>query len=217
MKSLRAFASFLLLIIFTTNWVFSQEIHTESNAASIANESNYINGWAPVNSSTALSVESNDVYQGSYAIRIQAQADAASRGAYSFSTTANTQYKIVVYAKKLSPNAGFWAWEGFTDFAGVDIVGTDWNRYEFNFTASGTEALIKVYAGAPATMGDAVLIDYISIQELDSSPPVAPVLSETSHTDDLINLNWILGKWPLSSICFFTSPRVGSPYPSIKT
>ena len=170
---------------------FAQEIHTQSNAANIANESNAVTGWTPQNSSvTTVSVEASDVYQGSYAIRIETISAASSRGKYSFSTTANTEYKIVIHAKKLALDAGFWSWEGFSDFTGVDIVGTDWNQYEFNLTASGTSATLKVYAGAPSAIGEAVLIDNISIQELDSSPPTAPVLAEVSHTNDLVNLSW---------------------------
>ena len=178
-------------VFLLTGISYAQEIHTQSNAASIANEANAVTGWTPQYTNiTSVSVESNDVYQGSYAIRIQTVSDGSSRGKYSFPTIADTQYKIVIYAKKLSPNAGFWAWKGFSDFVGVDMVGTDWKQYEFTLTASGTEALIKVYAGAPSVTGEAVLIDAISIQELDGSAPTAPTLSSTGHTDTTADLSW---------------------------
>ncbi|TMU55660.1 fibronectin type III domain-containing protein [Flagellimonas algicola] len=171
---------------------FAQELHTESNAGSIANESNAITGWTPQNQNvTTVSVETSDVYEGSYALRIETIAEAASRGKYTFTTTANTQYKIVIHAKSLSLDGGFWSWDGFSDFAGVDFYGTGWHRYEFNVTASGTSATLKVYAGAPSTIGEAVLIDNISIQELDSSPPTQPgqptLVSKTSNS---VFFNW---------------------------
>ena len=168
----------------------AQEIHTQSNAASIANESDSLDGWTSSNSITVLSVETNDVYHGLYSIRIEAGEDGWVRGLYSFPTTANTQYKIVIHAKMLGSRAGFWAWDGFSDFEDVDMVGTDWKRYELNLTASGTEALIKIYSGYPSVAGDAILIDHVSIQGLDAQNPTAPVLSEISHTDNLVNLSW---------------------------
>ncbi|MEX0360810.1 MAG: fibronectin type III domain-containing protein, partial [Allomuricauda sp.] len=138
-----------------------------------------------------VSVETSDVYEGSYALRIETIAEASSRGKYTFTTTANTQYKIVIHAKSLSLDGGFWSWDGFSDFAGVDFYGTGWHRYEFNVTASGTSATLKVYAGAPSTIGEAVLIDNISIQELDSSPPTQPgeptLVSKTSNS---VFFNW---------------------------
>ena len=171
---------------------FAQELHTESNAGSIANESNATTGWIPqIGSVTSVSVETSDVYQGSYALRIETIGSGSSRGKYIFTTTANTQYKIVIHAKSLTPDGGFWSWDGFSDFTGVDFTGTGWNRYEFNVTASGTSATLKVYAGAPSAIGEAVLIDNISIQELDSSPPTAPTqLTETSKTSNAVDLSW---------------------------
>ncbi|MEX0314456.1 MAG: hypothetical protein AB3N18_09790 [Allomuricauda sp.] len=189
MKSKIVFFYFLLALFSALDLV-GQELHSQSNAASIANESNSLDGWTSGSSQTNLSVESNDVYHGSHAIRIEASADGWVRGLYSFSTTANTQYKIVIHAKMLSPLGGLWSWEGFSDFVGVDIEDAGWKRYELNLTASGTEALIKVYSGHPSVAGNAVLIDYVSIQELDSQSPTAPVLSEISHTNDLVNLSW---------------------------
>ena len=186
---------FLLVLTFILCGLFehsikAQELHTQSNAASIANESDSLDGWTSSNSITVLSVETNDVYHGLYSIRIEAGEDGWVLGLYSFPTTANTQYKIVIHAKMLGSRAGFWAWDGFSDFEGVDMVGTDWKRYELNLTASGTEALIRIYSGHPSVAGDAILIDHVSIQELDTQNPTAPVLSEISHTDNLVNLSW---------------------------
>ncbi|WP_422350085.1 fibronectin type III domain-containing protein [Flagellimonas sp.] len=192
MKPLQTFYTVALFAIFGCINIHAQELHTESNAGSIANESNAITGWVPQNDNvTTVSVETSDVYGGSYAIRIETIAEAASRGKYIFTTTANTQYKIVIHAKSLSLDGGFWSWDGFSDFAGVDFYGTGWHRYEFNVTASGTSATLKVYAGAPSTIGEAVLIDNISIQELDSSPPTQPgqptLVSKTSNS---VFFNW---------------------------
>ncbi|PRX57199.1 fibronectin type III domain-containing protein [Flagellimonas meridianipacifica] len=185
MKSFKSTVFVLLSLL--TGMNYAQEIHNQSNAASITNESNAITGWVPHNVNvTSVSVETSDVYEGSYALRIQTVGSGASRGKYSFSTTTNTQYKIVIYAKTLSPDAGFWSWDGFSDFSGVDITGSDWNRYEFILTASGTTATIKVYAGAPSAIGEAVLIDNVSITpntNADTQPPTAPTLSSTGQTD----------------------------------
>ncbi len=58
-----------MALFFAGNFLNAQEIHTQANATNIANESNTVTGWTPHNSSaTSMSVETNDVYQGSYAI-----------------------------------------------------------------------------------------------------------------------------------------------------
>lgn len=145
-------------------FVGAQEIHNQSNAVSLANESNSVSGWTG-SSGTSLTVETNDVYDGQYAIKFEAAADGWRTGKYTFQTTAGVQYHISIHAKVVnSDHAGFWMWQGFSDFdGGQNIIPGGWNKYDFIYTGDGTLAELLVYTGHPSVTGNAILIDAVSI------------------------------------------------------
>ncbi|MEX0272868.1 MAG: hypothetical protein AB3N16_00650, partial [Flavobacteriaceae bacterium] len=188
--------TFLSMALIAATSTHAQQLHTHNNAASIDNEANSTQGWTKLGG-TALTVETSDVHHGQYALKIEASYDGAKRGIYSFPTTSGVQYRIILYAKKLGGNPGFWQWQGFSDFDGGRAfdVSNDWEEYEFLYTASGAQAEIRIYTGAPATPGDAVLVDRVSIvpyteDTTDNEAPAAVTNVSASISGNAVNLTW---------------------------
>lgn len=174
----------------STGFLSAQEIHTQANAGNYLNETNSIIGWS-ANSGSLVTSSSSESYSGNYSIKIEAVVDGWRRVNYFFPTEIGKQYNIKIYAKSASTTgAGFFNWNGFSDFNSVDITSTDWTEYTFNLTANNTTAVLKVYSGNSSVTGDAVFIDNISIIQVDLENPTAPVLSNVTQTDTTADLSW---------------------------
>ncbi|SNY94077.1 fibronectin type III domain-containing protein [Flagellimonas pacifica] len=184
----------LLALFFVFNYSNAQELHSHSNAASIANEANSTAGWT-MTGSTGVSSVQNDAYHGSYNLKIEATAAGWAIATYEFNTEIGAVYNISLYAKAASSKTpGFFLWEGFSDFASQSISSSTWTLYAFSLTAVDSTAKIKVYTGNtfPAAIGDAAYIDHISIQKVpsDTQAPTAPSLSSNGQTDTTVDLSW---------------------------
>ena len=62
MKHLTAFCALFLLTILGKTQAFSQELHTQSNAAHITNESNATNGWTSNGETLMESLETTEAF-----------------------------------------------------------------------------------------------------------------------------------------------------------
>jgi hypothetical protein len=194
-----------IILILTVLFANGQEIYTQGNATSLVNESNSTDGWTSLN--TNISVETTDVYDGQYALKITAATDSWARGVYSFPTTTGIKYKISINAKIVnSERAGFWSWKGFSDFdGGQQLLTGGWNKYEFLYTGDGTAAQLRIYTGDPSVAGNSVLIDamsilpYVEVTGLTMNPSsvslnvgqthnLSPTFSPSTATN--VGLNW---------------------------
>ena len=177
-----------MALFFVGNFLNAQEIHTQTNAASINNEANSTDGWT---GSTVNTVVTDQVFSGNYAIKLQAATDGWARAEYTFTTIPGEKYKITIHAKSGTPvRQGFYQWDGFTDFVAVDNIVQEWTKYTWTLTATGTSALIKIFTGHPSIAGDAIYIDNISIVREDLQAPSAPSLSSISQSDITVDLSW---------------------------
>ncbi|MEX0272817.1 MAG: carbohydrate binding domain-containing protein, partial [Flavobacteriaceae bacterium] len=184
----------LILMFFFVGLSYAQELYTNANAASIANEANSTSGWT-ANSASAVSSVQDEVYNGSYSLKITATSAGWALATYDFNTEIGEVYNISIYAKAASSKTpGFFQWDGFSDFQSQGISSSNWTLYSFSVTASASTATIKVYTGNtyPAAIGDAAYIDYISIQKAssDTQAPTAPVVSSNGQTQTTVDLSW---------------------------
>jgi len=187
MRKALFYITFVLSILSLTK-AYSQEIYTQANAANPTNEGNSVEGWG---GSTTNTVVSDEVFSGNYSIKLEAQTDGWRNAEYIFTTIPGERYKITIYAKSGTPvRQGFYLWEGFNDFVGVDNIVQEWTEYTWNLTASGTSALIRVYTGHPSVVGNTIYIDNISIVKEDLQAPTPPSLSSVSQTIASVNLSW---------------------------
>ncbi|WP_420602825.1 fibronectin type III domain-containing protein [Flagellimonas sp.] len=187
MKNLSLFG-LVWALFFVCSFLNAQEIHTQANAASINNEANATDGWT---GSTVNTVVTDQVFSGSYAIKLEAATDGWARAEYTFTTIPGEKYKITIHAKSGTPvRQGFYQWDGFTDFVAVDNIVQEWTKYTWTLTASNTSALIKIFTGHPSIAGDAIYIDNISIVKEDLQAPSAPSLSSISQSDITVDLSW---------------------------
>nr|WP_299384846.1 fibronectin type III domain-containing protein [Allomuricauda sp.] len=194
MKNLKSGILAICVLFFTVNQLQSQELYTDSNAASIANEADAITGWNA--QSTLMTSDASDPYDGSYALRIEAPdgSSAGRRAIYSFTVVNGTTYDISIWAKEgsQSNDPAFANWQGFAGFATTEIVGTTWTEYTFSLTANSASASISVYTGSSSgnVVGDFVFVDRISIMPQDTQDPTAPTLTSTAQTDTTADLSW---------------------------
>jgi hypothetical protein len=178
--------------------MYSQELYIESNAASINNEVNSTDGWG---GNSSISSVSTDAYSGNYSIKVEAVSDGWARGEYGLDLVVGDEYEVIIYAKKTanSPNPSLTNWSGF-NFNGKaqSITSIDWQEYKFNVVATKDRGVIKVYAGTPATVGNTVYLDNISISNLsngsntpDVQAPNTPTNVVISNiTSDSANISW---------------------------
>lgn len=177
--------SFVLVTLTISLNVNGQELSTPS-AASTTNETNQLGDWG---GNIPISVESNDVYDGNYALKLRAPASGWYQGLYRINTTPGQQYDVELWAKNPNPSVkkGLWNWSGFENFGPLakDVMSNQWEKYTFRVTATGNEGVIKVYTGHPSEPGDELLIDAFSIRPYPDSTPPTPdsntVISATSN------------------------------------
>ncbi|NER13111.1 hypothetical protein GWK08_06650 [Leptobacterium flavescens] len=143
----------------------SQNLYTDSNAASVSNEANSTTGWG---GTAVISSDGSDPYHGSYAIRGVSSATNGRELNFSFNATVGETYAIKIWAKRgaQSFSPAFANWTGVSGFNVTPIGSVNWQEYYFVVTATSATPNIKAYT-SPSTggsQGDTVFIDSISIE-----------------------------------------------------
>ncbi|WP_417360439.1 fibronectin type III domain-containing protein [Galbibacter sp.] len=189
--------TFTLLITFLfSSVVWTQEIHTQSNAASIANEADATTGWT---GGAVITSEPTDVQQGSFAMLISSSGETSGRDAsYTFNVVNGQVYSITIWAKRAPQSylPAFANWSGFSNFSQQSITTDAWTSYNFELTANSSVAVIRVYTSPSyrgSVAGDAVLLDAISIMPLvedTQSPSAITDLTAGSTTTNSTALSW---------------------------
>ncbi len=194
MKHFRTFCAFSLFAICGLFNGQAQELHTDSNAVSIANESNSTTGWG---GGAIKASDSSDPYQGTYAMRLTSTTGSTGRyTSYSFTAVVGDVYDISIWAKvgTQSDDPAFSAWSGLSGFGTTSITGTAWGEYTFTVTATSTTPSIRVYTGiSSGSTGDIVYIDRVSILkqgQSDTQAPTSPTLISNAHTETTADLSW---------------------------
>ncbi|BDW93803.1 hypothetical protein MACH07_26350 [Flagellimonas marinaquae] len=178
--------------------VAAQNLHFESNAASIENESNALTGWS---GDATLTVDGTDSQSGNFSIRAVSTSNNGRILEYYFDASVGEEYTIRIWAKEgpkgtVPGSPAFAAWSGFSGFSVTPIVGTDWAEYVFNLTATSPRPRIRVYTSSSSTStipGNTVLIDAVSIVVAgsDSEPPSAiSDLAASNTTSTTTQLTW---------------------------
>jgi len=189
--------TFTLLITFLISGVlWAQEIHTQSNAASVANEADATLGWT---GGAVITSESNDVQHGTFAILVSSSGQASGRDvSYTFNVTSGQVYSISIWAKRAPQSylPAFANWSGFANFSQRSILTTTWTQYDFELTANANTAVIRGYTSPinrGEVEGDGFLIDAISITPVvtDNQAPTAITdLTAGSTTSSSTSLSW---------------------------
>ncbi len=192
MRTLLLTNAIFLLSLLTT--LTAQELHTHSNAVSIANEANSTTGWG---GGAIKASDSSDPHHGTYAMRLTSTTGATGRYAtYSFTAVVGDNYDISIWAKvgAQTDDPAFSGWSGMSGFGTTTISGTAWSEYTFSVTATSTAPEIRVYTGVSSgSTGDIVYIDRVSITkqgQSDTQAPTSPILTSTAHTETTADLSW---------------------------
>ncbi|MDC6366878.1 MULTISPECIES: fibronectin type III domain-containing protein [Flavobacteriaceae] len=186
-----------LLILLGTTGLFAQNLHDDSNAASIENEANTTTGW---NTSGNLTSSTDNPFQGSFAISLEASRAGSASGrdmSYSFNAVVGEEYNISIWARQgNNPNSPAFAnWFGFTGFSTTAITSGTWTEYTWTVTATNANPIIRIYTSSrnASNVGDEVLIDNISITVANSdaeAPSAITDLSSSNTTMTGTDLSW---------------------------
>ncbi|MFC4220523.1 fibronectin type III domain-containing protein [Flagellimonas marina] len=185
----------LLTFFICISWSYAQDLHTDSNAVSVGNESNSTVGWA---AQATLTTDNTDVQSGNFSFRVVSTANNGRLLEYVFNATVGVDYTIRIWAKEgdTSNSPAFANWLGMNGFATTPIVGTAWTEYVFNVTATSTTPTIRVYTSPFSqrfVQGNTVLIDAVSIIADGSdteSPTAVSDLTSSNTTSTTTVLNW---------------------------
>tara|TARA_R110002051_G_scaffold315903_1_gene394876 strand:- start:2677 stop:3810 length:1134 start_codon:yes stop_codon:yes gene_type:complete len=172
-------------------------MYTESNAASITNETNTTTGWYTPGS-TLITSDANNPYMGTYAIKAEATstADNDRNIRYTFNATVGDVFDISIWAKtgSQSVDPAFASWSGVSGFTNPTPISSSstWTEYNFTVTATSSTVVIRIYTGSSSqgTSGDILYIDSVSILKKDIENPTAPTLSSDGVTANSVNLSW---------------------------
>ncbi|MDA8686255.1 fibronectin type III domain-containing protein, partial [Robiginitalea sp.] len=190
----------LVLSLFAFSGLYSQQVYTDANAASIINEANATTGWTTA--ATINSVTTNP-FDGDFALELISTGDGANTGRSWFTTfdaVVGQSYTISIWARLGSQTANsapaFAGWTG-TNFGGARVItGIDWTEYVFEVIAMGTAPEIRIFSGGADSNNEAgatVYIDVISIgiTGSDVNPPSSPTnLLATNTTATGTTLSW---------------------------
>ncbi len=186
-KNITQFLVVILLLGLTSN-LQSQDLHDDSNAASVANEANAITGWT--SDSATLTSESGGAQLGNFFLRLVSSATNGRIMDYSFNAVTGQDYTIRIWAREgaqvsADPQPAFAIWSGLSGFSTTRIIGTNWTEYVFNVTATSTTPRIRVYTGNSSSRfvaGNTVEVDNVSIVPVggDTTPPSIVISSSVS-------------------------------------
>ncbi|WP_024480294.1 fibronectin type III domain-containing protein [Cellulophaga baltica] len=186
----------LLIFIFASSTLISQNLHDDSNAVSPLNESNGTTGWSGLAERFS---EATDVQNGAFSIRAVSTATDGRTLDYNFNAVVGQEYVIRIWAKigtLTSPTVSpaFAVWSGMSGFNVTPITSTTWTEYVFNVTATSTNPRIRIYtSNYPFRLvaGNTIYIDNVSITALDNQAPTSPSnLVATAITETTTNLSW---------------------------
>ncbi|WFO17320.1 fibronectin type III domain-containing protein [Cellulophaga baltica 4] len=186
----------LLIFIFASSTLISQNLHDDSNAVSPFNESNGTTGWSGLAERFS---EATDVQNGAFSIRAVSTATDGRTLDYNFNAVVGQEYVIRIWAKigtLTSPTVSpaFAVWSGMSGFDVTPITSTTWTEYVFNVTATSTNPRIRIYtSNYPFRLvaGNTIYIDNVSITALDNQAPTSPSnLVATAITETTTNLSW---------------------------
>nr|WP_293300134.1 fibronectin type III domain-containing protein [Allomuricauda sp.] len=188
----------LILILGFPSTFFSQNLHVESNAASIENEANATTGWI---GDATITSDGTDAQSGSFSIRAVSTSANGRILEYYFDAVVGEDYVIRIWAKEgpkgTVPGApAFAAWAGMAGFSVTEISGTEWAEYVFNVRATTSRPRIRVYTSPSSTStiaGNTVLIDAVSIVVAGSdteAPSAVTDLSSSNTTSTGTDLTW---------------------------
>ena len=175
-----------------------QDLHTQSNAASVANEANTTTGWS---GTAVISSDNSNPQLGNFAIRMVSNTGNRYRMDYFYNATVGTDYVIRIWARQgpqvtLPAAPAFANWSGMSGFSTTPITSSNWTEYVFNVTATSSNPRITIYNGTSSsgnTAGNTVFIDNVSILPAgsDIAPPTAPTnLAASGTTSTGTTLNW---------------------------
>ena len=173
----------------------AQELHTHSNAASIANEANATTGWT---GGSTITSDSSDPFGGTYALKVVAKSTNTldRRATYNFTAVNGETYDISIWAKAgtQTTDPAFALWSGLSGFSTTVISGSTWTEYTFTVTATSTNPSIRVFTGSDSSsVGDEVYIDRVSItphSSADTEAPTSPTLTISGSTETRVDLSW---------------------------
>ncbi|WP_282133269.1 fibronectin type III domain-containing protein [Cellulophaga baltica] len=186
----------LLIFIFASSTLISQNLHDDSNAVSPFNESNGTTGWSGLAERFS---EATDVQNGAFSIRAVSTATDGRTLDYNFNAVVGQEYVIRIWAKigtLTSPTVSpaFAVWSGMSGFNVTPITSTTWTEYVFNVTATSTNPRIRIYTSNypfRLVVGNTIYIDNVSITALDNQAPTSPSnLVATAITETTTNLSW---------------------------
>ncbi|PWL37713.1 hypothetical protein DKG77_15560, partial [Flagellimonas aquimarina] len=186
------------LFLLGTFMAAAQNLHTQSNAASIENESDATTGWTGLG---VITSDNTEAQTGNFAIRVESTANNGRTLQYTFNATVGVDYTIQIWAKQgpqvtNNNDPAFANWSGFSGFSTTTINNTDWVEYVFNVTATATNPIIRVYTSPYQfrfTAGNTVIIDSVSITADGSdteNPSAVSDLSSSNTTDTTTDLSW---------------------------
>jgi chitodextrinase len=188
---------FLSLGTFFATPIFSQQLHSDANAASVSNEANSTAGW--INNADIFSDNSDSVF-GDFSLRIESTNNGRFVS-FSFDAVVGADYTIRIWARQgpqvTSPPApAFASWSGFQGFRTTPISSDVWTEYVFNLSARNTNPQIRIYTGTSSSngiSGNTVFIDGVSITRDggDTEPPAAiSDLAASNTTLNTTTLSW---------------------------
>ncbi|PXX28383.1 fibronectin type III domain-containing protein [Arenibacter sp. ARW7G5Y1] len=189
-----------LLLFFLSVGLVAQDLHTQANAVSVANESNSTAGWS---GQATLTVDGTDTQSGNFSFVVVSTANGGRTLDYNFDAVVGQDYTIRIWAKfgpRVNNNTtgAFAVWSGLSGFETTPIVGTEWSEYVFNVTATSANPMIRIYTSNYAsrfTAGNTILVDNVSILPagavVDDQSPTAPSnLTANGTTTTSTNLSW---------------------------
>ncbi len=184
------------LIVLTSYFVSSQNLHTNSNAASILNEANSVSGWQ-TNVRAVASSSAVNPFSGSFSIRVASIQVRGGYAFYSFPANIGQEYNISIWAREGSSSfqPAFANWQGLSGFTTTIISGSSWTEYSWTLTATVSTPEIRIYT-SPTSGGQAgneVFFDNVSIFPVggDTTPPSNPAnLVAGNITDTSVDLSW---------------------------
>lgn len=152
----------------------STEIHSDSNAASVASEANATTGWAFARAAGASVANPRTGSAGSYSIRATCD-DVSDPGNpnflsyYTFSRTAGKVYRVVFWGRAgaaTTGTVGFRTLVGVVD-SNIETINltTDWVRYSIELTPFGDSGYVGVFSN-DSIIGRWFEIDDVQINQV---------------------------------------------------
>jgi chitodextrinase len=183
----------LFSIMLVSLSIQSQNLHDDSNAASLLNESNATTGW---NGNGVLTSDATDVQNGSFSMRLEYNGGSSRLVEYIFPAVVGEDYVITIWAKEgsQSTSPAFAGWVGMS-IPVTPISGTTWTQYTFNVTATSTAPRIRVFSGGTgAVPGDFMYFDTVSIVLAAGADIEAPsavtTVAASNTTITTTDLSW---------------------------